>query len=430
MGKDLLEVLNNRVVTLPTKSTEILLRTILGLKVLFSPKAKYYYHDDFKPLKMKPVILIGDHASRDNFYYVLHGWRYTRPNVVVGYQNIFIKGLFKIMLRAQVILKSLYEADLSAMRNMMKVISMGGSLCFFPEGIQSTSGSTHPMNPATLKFLKKMKTPVVLCKSYGSYLVRPRYKNELSKGHHEYHYHLLFTKEELEEKSVEELYDKYLKMFSYNDLTWNQSHHYKYKGKTSTINGLDKIIYHCPKCHSEFTMEINNNSMRCKACGNEITMDSEYQIKAINGSYLPYKTIDEWYKDQRRMVRDELMKGDLNITYDAYLVDIYTKKLKSDPYYVVGEGTVNITKEKITYTGTRNGEDVKYEYSISATPSFPFTPGKDNDLYFNNKYNCFRPKKDNIKVVKYMLYVEEAHNLIDPVWDKASRDVYDEVKND
>lgn len=425
MGKDLLEILNNRAVEVPTKSTEILLRTIISLKVLFSPKAKYVYHDDFKPYKMKPIILIGDHASRDNFYYVLHGWRLTRPNVVVGYQNVFVKGLFKILLKAQVILKSLYEADMQAMRNMLKILSLGGSLCFFPEGIQSTSGSTHPMNPTTIKFLKKTKVPVVLCKSYGSYLIHPRYKKETLKGHHEYHYHLLFTESELKEKSVDELYDKYLKMFKYNDLEWNEEKHYKYKGKEPTIAGLDKIIYHCPKCHTEFKMEINGSCMRCTNCGNEVEMDDEYRIKAKEGSYLPYKNIDEWYKDQRRMVIEELKTKDLNISYDCYLVDIYTKELRSDPYYIVGEGKVTITKECITYVGTRDNVDVKYEYKISATPSFPFTPGKDNDLYFNNKYNCFRPKADNNKVVKYMLYVEEAHNQLDPVWNKSSRDVYD-----
>ena len=425
MGKDLLEYINNRKVTLPTKSISFVLRVILKAKTMFSPKAKYVYHDDFKQFKNKPLILIGDHCSRDNFYYMIYGWKFTNPNVVVGYQNVFVKGLFKILLKAQVILKSLYETDLNAVRNMMSVIKEGGTICLFPEGIQSTSGSTHPMNPATLKFLKKMKVPVILCKSYGSYLLRPRYKNEVSKGHHEYHYQILFTPEELEQLSVEELYDKYLKEFSYNDLIWNETHHYKYKGKTPTINGLEKIIYRCPKCLSEFQMEIKDSRMKCKCCGNEIEMDDEYQIHPVGDSYLPYRNIDEWFKDQRKEVVKELKEGDINITYECDLIDIYTKKLKSDPYYIAGHGFMTIKKDGLKYVGTRNGEEVEYNYNIASTPSFPFTPGKDNDLYFANKYNGFRPVKDNIKVVKYMLYVEEAHNLVDPAWNKASRDVYD-----
>ena len=113
----------------------------------------------------------------------------------------------------------------------------------------------------------------------------------------------------------------------------------------------------------------------------------------------------------------------LQFYYNLY--DIYTKELLKDPYYCVGTGTFNITKEKLTYKGTRNGEDVELVFNVSATPSIPFTPGQDNDLYYGGKYHCFRPLKDKNKVVKYMLYVEEAHNLLDPAWNKTSRDVYD-----
>ena len=65
------------------------------------------------------------------------------------------------MTQMNAIPKLLYQPDTSCTRKMLKVIKSGGSLALFPEGIQSISGSTHPINPATCKFIKKAGLPVV-----------------------------------------------------------------------------------------------------------------------------------------------------------------------------------------------------------------------------------------------------------------------------
>ena len=64
-------------------------------------------------------------------------------------------------------------------------------------------------------------------------------------------------------------------------------------------------------------------------------------------------------------------------------------------------------------------------FDVHGIPSFIFTPNQDNDFYYENVYYSFRPKTDREKVVKYMLLVEESHRLVDPSWDRISRDVYD-----
>ena len=424
MDNKLLQILNNREVKLPKLSAEIFFRVALSLKSL-STHPKYYYHFNKKEMKHKQVVLISDHASRDTFYYTLHGYNMANPNVVMGFQNIFIKGLFKPFLDSGVIVKSLYEADLKAIKQMFDVVKMGGSLCLFPEGVQSTSGSTHPMNPSTIKFLKKLSLDVVLCKSYGTYLSRPRYSRSTRKGPIEIHYEVLFTKDELKNLSIDELYKKYLERFKYNDFTWNKERKYKYIGKESNATGITKILYYCPKCGHEFTLEEKENSVVCKTCGNEIKIDEGYNLIPVNASTMPYTTIDEWFKAQRKLVQKEIAQDNFQITYDVYSVDLYYDKLRKDQYYIDGEGSITINKEGIRFVGTKKDEKVDILFELINTPSFLFTPGKENDIYYHGTYFCFRPKIDNLKVVKYMLYVEELHNRIDEAWGKVSRDVYE-----
>jgi 1-acyl-sn-glycerol-3-phosphate acyltransferase len=80
---------------------------------------------------------------------------------------------------------------------MVSVLKRGGALGLFPEGIQSTSGSTHPINPATTKFIKKSKANVVVCTTKGAYLATNRYCPERKKGYIGIEYSLLFTPSEL-----------------------------------------------------------------------------------------------------------------------------------------------------------------------------------------------------------------------------------------
>ena len=424
MNNRLLEIIANREVKLPKTGAMIFFRVLLFIKSLIA-HPKYYYHFNKKEMKGRQVVLLSDHASRDTFYYTISGYNFVNPNVVIGYQNIFKRGLFKPFLDSGVIIKNLYEADLKAIKQMFDVVKMGGSLCLFPEGIQSTSGSTHPMNPSTIKFLKKLDIDVVLCKSFGTYLSRPRYSSSTRKGPIEIHYELLFTKNELKEKSVDDLYDKYLERFKYNDFKWNEIHHYRYKGKESNACGITKIIYYCPKCGSEFTLEEKGNHIKCSRCGNEVIIDDYYDIIKVDDALMPYKDIDEWYKAQRKLVQEEVKDEAFEVKYDVYSIDLYYDRLRKNQYYIDGEGIIIINKEGIRFNGTKKGEKVDILFELSNTPSFTFTPGKENDIYYHGQYYSFRPKNNNLKVVKYMLYVEEMHNMIDEAWNKVSRDVYD-----
>ncbi len=425
MKKTPLELLNNREIALPTKSSIKTVRFLLKL-MQSSSDVEYKYSFDTKKMMGEQVILLADHATKDAYKYVLHGYPFSNPNVVVGYQNIFVKGLFKLLLKGGIIPKKLYQADQKALIEMLKILNMGGSLCVFPEGIQSTSGSTHPIFTGTAKLLKKAKVTVVLCKSYGSYLVRPRYKTANNKGHQEYHYEILFTKEELEVLTVEEIYTKLLNRFTFNDFTWNKTAKYKYFSKKDYLaTGLNYILYHCPKCNGEFTLKTDKNNLVCEKCGNNLVLNEYYDLLPNSPKdYMPYSSIDEWYKHQRKLVQEEVKKP-FKYEYECDICDLHTEKLCKEKFYKCGEGVVTITNDSIRYVGTRHGQEVDLVLDMKGIPSFTFTPNKNNYLYYDNLVYCFKPKKDILKVVKYMLLVEESNRLLSDSWNKVCKDVYE-----
>lgn len=406
----------------PHKPNKLLYRILAVIFGIISKKnnVHYLYDLDVKQFKDKPVILLAQHASRNDFIYVTYGMRKTRFNIVVGYHNFFSKYVFTLLRMVGAIPKKLYAPDLGAVLNIKHVVKNGGSVLLFPEGIQSTSGSNHPVNPATIKLLKSCKLPVVLCRSEGAYKSRPRYKKDCCKGKMTYRYTMLFDEKQLQESTEEQLYDNLMESFSYNEFQHNDV---EFKGKYPHSYGLDKILYICPKCKSEFTLVTHDNGIRCTHCHNDVLIDSHYRLHGDGDSVVP-SDIDSWYKWQRSVVQQQVKEEHFALEgqFEYQVLDKY--KLRSPAEQTVGEGKVMLNKEGLHYFGTVNGEKVEQHYDITNIPSLPFTPGQSFDLYYGNEYVCFKAKSRPLEVVKWMICSEELHNLTDPKWKKVSDDAY------
>ena len=419
----LIEKINNQKMDRPNELLYNLVRVVPEwFKLRYHPE--YSYDFDRKDIEGKQILVLAAHPSFNEFYYVLKGMPWRRFNAVIGYHQIFRKGLFNIFLKLGVIPKKHYEKDLSAVRQMLRAADKGLDILLFPEGVFSIGGFNHPINPGTISLVKKVGATVVLCKSRGSYCAHPTWKTSTAQGRQEFHFEILFTEEEVKNYSKEELYDKLLENFRYNDLDWNYEEHNAYEWHGKQAEGLEKIAYRCPKCGRELTQTTDGDEIRCTACGNRIRMDEFLMLHpADDDSICPYRHPGEWVLDERVKVREEIQDPDFSVTYDCEMMDMHIDKTHHNPYYVCGSGTITIDREKIRYVGTDHGEDVDLSFEITKLPSFKYEQLCRNVFYYGSKYYSFRPLED--KALKYMMIVEEIHNLSDAAWDKACRDAYD-----
>ena len=148
MKKDLKTRLVNRKVKKPNPILMAIGMWVLGI---LNKRYKVEFSRDYDPktIQNQPTVLLSAHASRLEFIYAIYGFGRRDVNIVCGYQNILKKGIYRIFIAMGVISKYLYQPDFMCVKNMLRVLKRGGAIGLFPEGIQSTSGSTHPINPAT-----------------------------------------------------------------------------------------------------------------------------------------------------------------------------------------------------------------------------------------------------------------------------------------
>ena len=398
---------------------------IIAIKIISKKRnVKFSYSDDYLKLNKKQIIVLSQHCSKDDYIYVFAGLKRSDVHIICGYQNVFQKGVYFLLKKLGVIAKYLYQPDASSSKQMLGALKLGDSLAIFPEGIQSTSGSTHPINPATINFLVKMKLPVVLTTIKGSYFTRTRYSTDVKKGKIEVNYDVLFNVEDYEKYSKEELYQKLLNAFKYNEYDYNKQEKVEFIGKKPNIYGLDNIIYKCPHCNSEFKFQVKDSNMKCLNCKFEFTMNNRYEISPINKE-LPFENVDIWYKWQRNLISKEVKSDSFILETKVKLYTINTKKLgKNYSLIEIGEGLLTLTNKGLQYKGVKNGEEVDVFFEANQVYSLSISLAYELDMYYKNEYYCFKPLNDDKQVVKWMLASEEIHNMYDEKWRKASEEVY------
>lgn len=422
--KDLKAKLIGRKVKKPDPFLMALAMWVLGI-VNRAYKVKFSY--DYAPdsIKNQPTVLLSSHASRLEFIYTVYGFGRKDVNIVCGYQNIIRKGIYHILIKLGVISKYLYQPDLSCVKNMLRVLKRNGAIALFPEGIQSTSGSTHPINPATAQFIKRSNANIVVCTTQGAYLATNRYSSDRKKGYIGVSYSLIFTPELLEQLNEEQIYKLLLQKISYNDFAFNKVARNKYVGKKPNAYGIDKILYKCPDCKQEYTLCVENDTVVCKDCGLRVTINEYYDLVGIKGKSIP-TDIDEWYKWQRRCVAQQIKDDNFKMTMTASLCTLRLDKLRRSPHNVkiLSVGTVSLTNKGLCFAGTLDGQRADFDFDARSIYSLTFSTKGYLEFYHNNDYFMIIPDQTQQCLIKWTLASEEIHNLYDEKWRSAAADVY------
>ena len=429
MEKNLKSKLINRKIHKPNPILMSIVMWILGiLNRLY--KVDFSYDYDPKTIKDQPTILLSSHAARLEFIYAIYGFRRKDVNIVCGFQNILQRGLYHIFMELGVISKYLYQPDFMCVKNMLGVLKRNGAIGLFPEGIQSTSGSTHPINPATTALIKRSKANIVVCTTKGAYLATNRYSSDRKKGYIGIHYSLLFTPEILETLTEEQIYNLLLEKISYNDFAYNKTARNKYIGKKPNAFGIDKILYKCPDCKEEHTLRVENDTVVCDSCGFQVRINEYYDLVAISGTKCP-DDIDQWYKWQRRCVAADVQEDAFEMTLQGSLCTLRLDKLQKAPKNrkALSIGSARLTNKGLSFTGTLNGQSANFEFPAIALYSLTFSTKGFLEFYHNNDYFMLVPEKNEGCLIKWTLAAEEIHNLYDKKWRAACADAYEKGKH-
>ncbi len=333
-----------------------------------------------------PFVVIANHGAALDFTNLIGATR--RPMTFVISKSIFstlpIKGYIQKM---GMIPKQQFQTSVKDMKQMKAVIDHGQPLVIYPAGLMCEDGLSTPIPSATYKFLKWLGADVYVARSAGTYFVTPKWTKGFRPGRTYMDIYRLFTKEELATMPVDAIRQKADHALHFDAYREQASHRVKYR-HGDQIAGLENVLYMCPHCNTEFSMEVRNgNTLCCRACGYAAVSDVYGFLHDPKGAdqALPY--VSDWSKMIYTRLRERIAQGQeqcLSAPTAIHMVDERKKKFVN-----VGHGTVRLTQAGFTITGHIHETPVELTIPIASLPTLPFKPGRHFEIQHGSDiYRC------------------------------------------
>lgn len=334
---------------------------------------------------------------------------YPRPFNIICTSDGFV-GKAALMRAMGCIPTKKFITDTTLVRDMLYTVrTLRSSLLMYPEASYSFDGTATPLPESLGKLLKKLKIPVVMIKTDGAFLRDPLYNMlQLRKVKVCAKMRYLLSPEEIVQKSVGELNAMLKEAFTFDNFRAQQEQGVVV-AEPFRADGLNRVLYKCPRCLHEGRMEGKGTVLRCRACGKEWELTETGFLKAADGEDL-FDHVPDWYAWERKCVREELQEG-------RYCLDIpvlIRMLVDSKCLYTVGEGRLRHTAEGFHLTGC--GGKLDYRQTSAASYSLysdyywyelgdMICIGDTRALYY-----CF-PRQDGDVVAKTRLAAEELYKL-------------------
>ena len=198
-----------------------------------------------------------------------------------------------------------YTNDLHLIKSIRHVLKRGDILSMYPEARYTPCGTTSFLPESLGKLVKMNKVPVVTVIHRGNHLYAP-FWNFRDKRRVPFHttFTQLLTAEQVSEMSVEEINEAIKNALQYDDYRYQKENGIKIKEATRA-EGLHKVLYQCPHCKTEFSMDSKGEELFCTACGKRWVWQEDGYIRALNGE-TEFDHVPDWYNWEKSEVQKQI----------------------------------------------------------------------------------------------------------------------------
>jgi hypothetical protein len=176
--------------------------------------------------------------------------------------------------------------------------------------------------------------------------------------------------------------------------------------------GLLNILYHCVNCESEFTLETEGNTVRCRACGFAAEMDKSGVFTPLTAfeknTPAAVLNVHSWFKLQTareaRAAENLDNAGQIRVAVSVRMAAGFGKGL-----VWCGRGVVSLDAKGWRYEGGLKGGEVSLFFPINTVPAVPFDPNDNFQIYSKGEIYLFTPEENPAACVKYAVLGEVAY---------------------
>ena len=306
-----------------------------------------------------PYLLLCNHNAFLDFKVATVATFPHRANYIVAIDGFI--GREKLLRKVGCICKRKFTNDIMLIRQIRKTIQNGDICMIYPEARYSLCGTTAVLPASLGKLCKLLGVPVATFICHGHHINSPFWNlHERGVKPTEAEMTLLFTAEELKKATPDEINEKLVKAFQYDDYAWQKERGIRVTYE-KRAEGLEKVLYQCPACKTEFRMASEGTHLFCKACGKRWFYNEDGSLTAESGE-TEFSHIPDWYEWERENVRKEVEAG----TYSSGDLPVTVRSLpNAKKFILLGEGVMRHDMDGFHVSGVDpDGDPFEMEKSV------------------------------------------------------------------
>ena len=274
-----------------------------------------------------------------------------------------------------------FTNDIHLVKSIRRVVQNGDILCLYPEARYTPIGTTAFLPESLGRLVKMNKVPLVVVTHHGNHLYSPfwAYANK-RKVPMRTVFRQVLTAEQVASMSVDEINAAIREAMQYDEYRYQQENGIliteKYRAE-----GLHKVLYQCPHCHSEFSMDSKGAEIFCKHCGKRWFLEENGKLRALEGE-TEFDHIPDWFEWERTQVRQQIERGEY-LYEDTVQVYAFPRCYRFIP---LGKAKVRHDLENgFVLDGHYRGKD----YHVHRPPKGMNSLHVEYDFHRLRKKNCF-----------------------------------------
>ncbi|NLZ18978.1 MAG: hypothetical protein GXY24_01735 [Bacteroidales bacterium] len=293
-----------------------------------------------------PYLLLCNHNAFMDFKVATKVIYPNKANYVVAIDGFI--GREWLLRNVGCICKRKFTNDATLVRQLRKVLDNGDIAVVYPEARYSLCGTTAVLPESLGKLCKMMGVPVATLICHGHHVNSPFWNlHDRKVKPTEADFTLQYTAEELRAASVDEINERLVQAFQYDDFAWQKARGILTPFKRRA-EGLHKVLYQCPACGTEYEMASEGTRLYCRHCGKSWIMNPLGELKADSGE-TEFSHIPDWYEWERANVRREVEEG----RYCTGPLHVHVDSLPNAKAFIrLGQGTLVHDMDGFHVSGT------------------------------------------------------------------------------
>ena len=323
-----------------------------------------------------PFVVIQNHESQIDFYSSYYAIKKT-AHIVMSNSYYQVSKIRKCMDLVGAIPKQQFQTSIGDLKLMKSALDQGKPLLFYPQGLMTEDGIATAVPKATGKALKWFKQDVYLAKISGTYLTNPKWSSVKRRGKSTLTITKLFTKEDLESLSQEEI-EKIVEEKLYFDAYENQDKNRVPYKKGDLIEGLHFPLYKCPKCEKEFSMRTDKNRIYCMLCGNKGYADNFGLLYPETKQDIIFKRVSDWSRYIQKGIENDIKTNENYSIEDSG--ELHVLNYNTHQFEKKSQCQVKLDNSGFNLTYVNDGAEVVKHFDTTGIYLVPFASGKYFEL--------------------------------------------------